>query len=220
MKKEIIEKLKGIKHKKLVIAIVIILLLFILIFPRLGEWLVKEDEITQSDIIVVLMGSVPDRTLEAVDIYQEGYSDKILMINSHMVGYDDLLERGVEIPGDAQLAHMAANSLGVPEEDLLILPAQTKSTQDEAIVLRDYLRENEDIDSMILVTSKYHSSRSKKIFEKALEGMDRDITVISRPSEYDNFNEEQWWKDREDFKRVVMEYVKFINYYAREQFQL
>ena len=191
-----------------------------LIFPRLGEWLVTKDETAQGDIIVVLMGSVPDRTLGAVEIYQEGYSDKILMINSHMVGYDVLLERGVEVPGDAQLAHMVANSLGVPEEDLLILPAETKSTQDEAIVLREYLRENEDIDSIILVTSKYHSSRSKKIFGKALKDLDRDITLISSPSEYDNFNAKQWWKEREDFKRVVMEYLKYTNYYLHEQFQL
>ena len=132
--------------------------------------------------------------LEAVDIYQEGYTDKILMINSHMVGYDALLERGVEVPGDAQLTHMVTNSLGVPEEDLLILPAETKSTQDEAIVLREYLRENEDLD--------------------------RDITLISNPSEYDNFNAKQWWKEHEDFKRVVMEYLKYTNYYLREQFQL
>lgn len=191
-----------------------------MIFPNLGSWIVKEDQIQESDAIVVLMGSVPDRILEAVDIYEGTYSDKIIMVNCNMVGYDALKDRGVEIPGDAQLAHMAASLLGVPEEDLLILPGQTKSTQDEALVIREYLRENEEINSIILVTSKYHSARSKKIFTKAFDDLDRDIRVTSVASKYDDYDAKHWWKEREDFKRVVMEYLKFVNYYLKDQFQL
>jgi hypothetical protein len=41
--------------------------------------------VKESDVIVVLMGSVYDRileaVLEAVDLYHEGYSDKIVLIN-------------------------------------------------------------------------------------------------------------------------------------------
>src|SRR5690554_4462545 len=110
---KLINRLKNIKHKKLMCAIVVILILIGFLFPRLGGWLVAEDEIAESDIIVVLMGSIPDRVLEAADIYNEGYSDQIVMVNSHMVGYDDLLERGVEIPGHAQVTYMAADALGV-----------------------------------------------------------------------------------------------------------
>ena len=107
------------------------------------------------------------------------------MVNSHMVGYDALLSKGVTIPGDAQVAVMAAIELDVPADNLEIIPGEAKSTQDEALILRDYLSDKEDIESIILVTSKYHSSRSKKIFTKALNGLDRDIEIISRPSKYD-----------------------------------
>ena len=216
----ITEKFKQIKGKKLLIAIIVLMLLIAFIFPRLGNWLVTEDEISESDAIVVLMGSVPDRILEAVDIYNEGYSNQIIMVNSHMVAYDALLSRGVEIPGDAQLAVMAANALDVPYDNLKVIKGEAKSTQDEAIIIREYLRRNKDINSIILVTSKYHSSRSEKIFTKALDDLDRDITIISRPSKYDNFNEKKWWQDREDIARIVTEYMKYLNYYVREQFQL
>ncbi|HHX71729.1 MAG TPA: YdcF family protein [Clostridiales bacterium] len=200
--------------------IVILMILSVLIFPRLGHWLIVEDNLVESDIIVVLMGSVPDRLLEAVVLYQEGFAEQITMVDSHMVGYDVLLSKGVQIPKDAELSKTAANSLGVPNDDIIILHGNAKSTQDEAIIVRGYLRDNKDINSMILVTSKYHSARAKNIFTKALDGLERDVLVTSSPSRYDSFDAEHWWKNREDAKHVAIEYLKLFNFYVREQFQL
>ena len=186
--------------------------------------MVAEDDLQASDMIVVLMGSLPDRTyriLQAVDIYNERYSDKLVFVNSYRVGYDIFVERGVEIPpGNAQLSKMTAIDLGVQEENILILEGNAKSTQDEALSIREYIRNNRAIESIILVTSKYHSGRSKKIFRKALSGLDREINIYSSPSKYDPFNVNQWWKDREDIKHVVLEYLKLANFYFREQFLL
>jgi len=212
--------MKRIKQKKLIISLIVLLIALVIVFPRLGKWLVAEDETVKSDIIVVLMGSVPDRILEAVDLYHDGFADQIAMINSHMVGYDILLSRGVKIPGNAQLSQSVANSLGIQDEDILILDGDAKCTQDEAIIVKDYLRDKENIDSIILVTSKYHSTRAKKIFVKALKGLNRDIIVTSSPSKYDTYNSEQWWRNREDVKNVIIEYLKLFNYYTREQFQI
>lgn len=131
--KEVGITMKRIKPKKLIISLIVLLILLLIVFPRLGEWLVAEDEIVKSDIIVVLMGSVPDRILEAVDLYHDGFAGQIVMVNSHMVGYDIILSRGVKIPGNAQLSKYAANSLGIQDEDILILDGDAKSTQDEAI---------------------------------------------------------------------------------------
>ena len=156
-----------------------------------------------------------------MDIYNERYSDKLVLVNSYRVDYDIFVERGVEIPpGNAQLSKMAAIDLGVPEENILILEGNAKNTQDEALIIREYIRNNRAIESIILVTSKYHSGRSKKIFRKALSGLDREISIYSSPSKYDPFNVNQWWKDREDIKLVVLEYLKLANFYFREQFLL
>lgn len=212
--------MKKRKHRKIIIALVVLVMLLILSYPRLGQWLVAEDDVVKSDIIVVLMGSVADRILQAVDLYQEGEADKIVMVNSHRDAYDELLNRDVEIPGNAQLSQTAANSLGVPNEDIIILEGDAKSTQDEALVVREFLRYNDEIDSMILVTSKYHSARAKKIFTKALDSLNRDIRILSSPTQYDSFNPKYWWRNREDAKRVITEYMKLVNFYVREQFEL
>ena len=209
--------------KKIMTILLVLFAFFIfvstLIMPNLGRWLVDEDKLQAIDMIVVLTGSVPDRILQAVDIYNERYSDKIVLVNSYRGNYNIFVERGVEIPpGDAQLSKIAAINLGVPEENILILEGSARSTQEEALVIREYIRNNREIESIILVTSKFHSGRAKKIFKKALSSLDREIDICVRSSKYDMSNVDEWWRNREDFEGVVFEYLKLANFYFREQF--
>jgi hypothetical protein len=53
-----------------------------------------------------------------------------------------------------------------------------------------------------------------------MSSMDREIRVISCPSQYDDFNVERWWQSREDLKRGVLEYIKLLEFYGYEQFEL
>jgi uncharacterized SAM-binding protein YcdF (DUF218 family) len=135
-------------------------------------------------------------------------------------GYDLVVSQGVSIPHDTDIAKEVAAQLGVPEEKITVLPGDALSTKDEAIRVREYLKSEPDIDSLIIVTSKSHSGRAKKIFFKAMSSIDREIRVISCPTKYDDFNAEKWWKSREDLKRGALEYLKLFHFYLREQFEL
>ncbi|MCD5407356.1 MAG: YdcF family protein [Desulfotomaculum sp.] len=207
---------RGVKHRLLwtaalvLIPVAVAALVFI---PGAGRFLVSQDNLQKSDIIVVLMGSIPDRVLETADLYHQGYAEEIIMIESFMVGYETLVQRGVSVPGQAKLSKLTAIELGVPEEKISLVPGGARSTKDEAAYIRDYLKKRPDIDSVILVTSKYHSTRAKKIFTKTLGSLDRDITIISSPSKYDTFNPDAWWQNREDAKRVLLEYLKLADFY-------
>jgi uncharacterized SAM-binding protein YcdF (DUF218 family) len=203
-----------------VIVILSVLLLGRLSLPSLGYYLVAEDEPQQSDIIVLLMGSGPDRMLGAVDLYHAGHADEIVMVRNMVRGYDLVVSQGVKIPHDTDIAKEVAVQLGVPAEKITVLPGDALSTQDEAIQVREYLKSEPDIDSLIIVTSKSHSGRAKKIFVKAMSSMDREIRVISCPTKYDDFNVDRWWKDREDLKRGALEYLKLMHFYVKEQFEL
>ncbi len=204
----------------LVTLLAFFIFLSIFIVPNLGQWLVVTDELQESDMIVVLMGIVYDRILEVADLYDEGYSNKIVMVNSYIAAKDIIVNRGIKVYGNALLSKMAIIDLGIPEEDVLILEGNSRSTQDEALTIREYIRNKREIESIILVTSKYHSGRAKKIFKKALNVLDREIDIYSSPSKYDPSNANQWWKDREDIKWVVLEYLKLANFYFWEQFLL
>jgi len=211
------------KLKKLFITVIVILAVVALIrlsLPSLGSSLVAEDEPQQSDIMVVLMGSGPDRMLGAVDLYKQGYAGHIVMGRNMVRGYDLVVGQGVKIPHDTDIAKDVAVQLGVPKEKITVLPGGPLSTQDEAIQVREYLKSERDIDSLIIVTSKSHSGRSKKIFVKAMKSLDREIRVISCPTKYDDFNTERWWQSREDLKRGALEYLKLMHFYVKDQFEL
>jgi uncharacterized SAM-binding protein YcdF (DUF218 family) len=203
-----------------VIVILSVLLLGRLSLPSLGNYLVAEDEPQQSDIIVLLMGSGPDRMLGAVDLYHAEYADEILMVRNMVRGYDLVVSQGVKIPHDTDIAKEVAVQLGVPEEKITVLPGDALSTQDEAIAVREYLKTEPDIDSLIIVTSKSHSGRAKKIFVKAMTSLERDFRIISCPTNYDDFNAEKWWQNREDLKRGALEYLKLMHFYVKDQFEL
>jgi uncharacterized SAM-binding protein YcdF (DUF218 family) len=200
-------------------AFVIVSILVLLIVPRMGSFLVADDDL-KSGTVIILMGSIPDRVLEAADVYHEGYAKGIVFVQSYMSGYEKLIVQGITIPGNAAISKMAALGLGIPEELLTLLEGNARSTTDEAKYIREYLRENQEIDTIILVTSQYHSRRSKRIFIRALRELNRDIEVLSSPSKYDDFNAQNWWKERESAKRVVLEYLKLLHFYAWEQFKI
>ena len=124
------------KPKKLFITVIVILVVVALIrlsLPSLGNYLVAEDEPQQSDIIVLLMGSGPDRMLGAVDLYHAEYADEVLMVRNMVRGFDLVVSQGVKIPHDTDIAKEVAVQLRVPEEKITVLPGDALITQDEAI---------------------------------------------------------------------------------------
>lgn len=84
------------RRKKFIIAITVILVPLIIVLPGLGSYLVVQDEPQPSDIIVVLMGSGPERMLGAVDLYQAGYAGEIVMVRNMIRGYDLVVGRGIK----------------------------------------------------------------------------------------------------------------------------
>lgn len=214
---------KNCSSKKVMVFAGFFLLLLMLsltiMFLNAGSWLVAEDEVVESDAILVLMGSIGDRVLEGVDLYHQGYAPRLIFIQENMTAREELEDRGAEIPGRAELSKMAALQMGVFPQDIIIVQGNSFSTRDEAVYFREFLKENQEINSIILVTSKFHSARSKKIFERALRELDREVVIISQPTRYDPFDSQAWWKDREDAKFVVLEFLKLLNFYLIEQFR-
>ena len=64
---------------------------------RAGTWLVKVDVPPHADAMALLMGSFPERVLEAADLYHEGKAGRMLIVNESMGPYRLLESRGAEI---------------------------------------------------------------------------------------------------------------------------
>lgn len=201
----------------IIASILALVLIYVLV---IGRVLVREEEPKQADSIVVLLGGTPERIVEAVYLYREGYSEEIIMVETLKEHEDILEEEGVEIDIGEETEYSIAVQMGVPEEAITIIPARTESTQDEAVALRDYLDLDERIGSILLVTSKSHSGRSSMIFNRALRKLDHDVELTSVPSRLDDFDAKRWFTDREEIQEVLAETVKLFNYLLRERWQL
>lgn len=200
---------------------ILLVIAVVFIFLRFGGvWLVEEDDIEEIDgaVMVLLMGSVGDRALGAVDLYEQGKAESILMVRSHLPGYEELKERGIKITGDVDNSNTVLTESGVAKEDITIIPGDAQSTQDEAIAIAQYLKNRPDVDTIFLVTSRFHSYRSELIFHKALA--DLDVDIYSAPTPHDPFHARGWYKDREDIQSVVTEYIKLAHYFVLEQWSL
>jgi uncharacterized SAM-binding protein YcdF (DUF218 family) len=195
----------------------IVLLLLLIAFSNAGYFLVKDDEIDKSDAIIILMGSIPDRVLTTYDLYNDGFSNKVLIPSDNQFGCKPLERYGIHIPTSANLSKSALVQLGIADSNIQILSGSATSTNDEARIVANFLLENCDYDTLLLVSSSPHLKRASLIFDDIFDKNNLDIHLICVPSKYTSFKASNWWTDRESAKQVFFEYLKLSNYLLFEQ---
>jgi len=179
------------------------------VLRAVGAFLVVADEPAAADAIVVLSGSIPDRMLEAVDLYQAHLAPRIILTQEGpLPGLAALRARGGNLPEHHELNLSIAEQLGVPRSAVTVINTPAWSTLTEAQAIVDYLRA-QGISSILLVTSKTHARRARMTYRQ-LAG--DSIRIRMCPSRYDPFPVESWWERRPYIRHVVIEYLKLLNY--------
>ena len=140
-----------------VVILIFVLVIFVLIGLNLGKFLVESDELEKSDVIVVFSGDNGPRTERAVELLKEGYADYLILSGGKV--YDDVTM--------AELMKNHAIKLGVDENKILI-DNEASTTNENAEFTTDIIEEN-NFKSVIIVTSDYHTRRSKLAMKKSLE---------------------------------------------------
>ena len=197
--------------------LLVILLLGVGSCRKAGTWLVRNDEPVQADAMIVLMGSMTERAVHAADLYRENVAEKILVVEAAMDNDRILHRRGIQSLTSSQRARVYLIALEIPEDSILILPGEAGSTKMEAQITRDYMLSHTDVDTLVLVTSSYHTQRAYKLFHAALKSMDKPVVLYCSPSSYSRFHADRWWRHRQDIEHVLMEYLKLANFYLFER---
>jgi len=182
-----------------------------------GAWLVKEDLPVHADAMVLLMGSFPERVLQAADIYHEGITDRLIIVYESMGAYRALEERGAFVIRTTGQARDAAVALGMPDSCITMLPGDARSTLDEAMAVRDYLAERPAMDTLILVSSPPHMRRAYMIFKTVMRRSDINAYIGCSPARYSSFNADRWWRRKEDTQYVLSEWVKILSFILFEK---
>jgi uncharacterized SAM-binding protein YcdF (DUF218 family) len=171
-------------------------------FPFAGEFLVVKDRLDKSDVIIVL-GTDPkgEREAWAAKLYEKGLAKRIIMCG-YQVGWQS---------STAEIMKRHAVDLGVPEEAIILdYGWNNNGTWDNAINSLKLVKEN-NFKSAIVVTSNYHTRRSRYAFKKVFK--DSNVRILISPCPGGSFAPGEWWKSRELIKTVFLEYTKLIYYF-------
>jgi len=187
---------------------------------RVGTWLVKEEIPPHADAMVILMGSFPERVLQAYDSWKTGLAGRIIIVEESMGPFSILEEKGVNIVSNSEQAATSLTELGVPEDSIILLPGDALSTVDEALAVKKYLASTGSADTIVLVSSPAHMRRASMIFRAALKEGRNSVYIGSVPSDYSSFNPDKWWRRKEDIQSVISELVKIGSFRLFEKKKL
>lgn len=124
-----------------------------------GSLLVRGDAIQPADAIVVIGGDhKPERVARAVELYQQGYAPVVI------ISAGTLVAEGQEVLAEAKVMERQAVALGLPKS-VIILEDQSQSTFQNAYFTSILCQEG-GYNSIILVTSTFHSRRAGQIFRE------------------------------------------------------
>lgn len=185
-----------------IVLILVFLVGLYLVLRGAGAYLIVADELEPAKAIVVLSGGTETRMQEALNLYNEGFGDLII-----------LTETGEEIPGFEMLhsfdMRIQLMNNGVPSGNILVTSIEVSSTLEEAKAVLDLLKRRQ-ISSAIVVTDPYHTRRTRIIFNDIFHQGEFDLAI--RPVRGSWFNSRTWFLSLQGWQFTTLEYLKLIGY--------
>lgn len=174
----------------LVISLVVIAILFIDFTYKTFSYRPRE---VKADAIVVLAGG-KGRVDEGVRLYRQHAAPLLFFIGvGPSVRKSDLYRPQ---PGD-------------PSADGVILEKVSRNTLENAIYGRDAIMKKE-IDSIVLITSRYHMKRASILLRNSLP---KDVAIHPYPVDTKNLKE-TWWNHGGSFHLLFSEFYKYCMFRA------
>jgi uncharacterized SAM-binding protein YcdF (DUF218 family) len=185
-------------------------LLFILCvifwFFYVGTWLVSEDPLEHAQAIAVLSGRMPVRALEAAKLYRAGYAPEVWLTRSTEPG-KYLADLGVKYYGEEYYNAKILQHEGVPATAIRVLETPIVNTSDEIVVIKAAL-DATPLHTVIIVTTKPHTRRTRTLWRLITGGQGR---AIVRAASQDPYDAERWWHNTRDSLDVVRECLGLLN---------
>ena len=178
--------------------------------PRAGTFLVVQDPLEKADAIIVLGGSMYERPLEAVDLYNAGWASRIYLIREMADwGEVELIKRGVPYTTIVGLQIDTLVKVGMPRDVIGVLEPSV-STAHESWRVRQLVTEQQ-LARIIIVTSQQHTRRTRLVMNRRLR--DLGTRVIVRASKYDRSDVVHWWRDRATLRFTLFEMQRLFGYW-------
>jgi uncharacterized SAM-binding protein YcdF (DUF218 family) len=182
----------------------VLVLCLVLYFARrpllrlVGEaWLI-DDPVEHADAIIVLSDDnfYADRATHAADLYRHGVAPLVVASGRKLRPY----------AGIAELMQHDLIERGVPKDKILPFAHVAENTREEAHALRP-LAIDRKWHSVIVVTSNYHTRRTRYIFTRVFPS---SVAVRVSSAKDGDFDPETWWQKRVSLKELTREFAGML----------
>lgn len=174
-----------------------------------ARWLIVEDSFERCDAATVLAGGAGERLSAAIQIYKRGEASAILITGPDVPFIPVYTDGDSLSQGEAK--RRIAVRRGVPA-DSIVLSLGPTSTLEEAQRTLLVARE-QGWRSVVIVTSPFHTRRTRATFRKIFEESGIEVAVYHLPIGRSSDNPERWWKREHDTMGVLTETIK-LGFYA------
>ncbi len=171
----------------------------------IGAFLIQEDALAQADALYVLGGSPVERAAEGARLVRAGFAPVAVFTGAPV--NEQLAAFGID-SCEAGIGAAIALASGLATDRCVILRAGT-STQEEAAAIRGHAA-SIGADTVIVVTTEFHTRRVSRVMRKALRGT--GITAIVRGARSHRYDADRWWASEEGLIMVNNECVKLLYY--------
>ena len=187
---------------------ILLVILAVGAFFHAGTWLVREDSGQKAQVVVVLSGGLPERSLAAADEFKTSGAKEVWLTKPSQPG---AAMQQIHLPyaGEEQYSRMVLIDRGVPPAAIRILDPHINNTADELKVVVDELRTHPGA-TVAVVTSKAHTRRVRAIWNVIAPKEDRGRLMV-RAAPQDPFDADHWWRSSNDALSVVREYLGLLN---------
>ncbi|MGI9035263.1 MAG: YdcF family protein [Pyrinomonadaceae bacterium] len=200
--------------RRALIIFLILFLIWVFIAPSLAKNLIVEKTLERADAILVLGGSATylERTDKAAELFRKGASAKIFLTDDGTRGgWSRVEQRNIPF---IELAQRNLIARGVSAENIEIIKPQNSGTIYEARAFAETAK-RENLKTILLVTSAYHTRRALRTFERefAAENLPTEIGIESAPNGWETPSPSVWWLSISGWQAVAGEYVKSVYYW-------
>jgi len=153
---------------------------------------------------------MPVRAIEAAKLYRQGYAPEVWLTHSSEP-QESLKAMGIPFEGGEELySTRVLIHEGVPAGAIHVLEPPILNTADEVRTISAALEREKDR-SVIVVTSKPHTRRTRLLWHKLAPP---EYRAIVRAASEDPFDQRHWWRNSKDALDVVREVLGLMNAWA------
>lgn len=168
------------------------------IFRFAAGWLVVEDPLDKADVLIILSDDnfYADRATRAAELFREGKAPLVVASGRRLrpnAGITELMEHDLI-------------ERGVPKDKILRFPQDADSTKEEAEALAKLVKTRK-WRKAIVVTSNYHTRRTRYIFRRVFP---QDVETRVASARDGDFDPERWWEKRKSTKLFIREIAAMV----------